>query len=828
MHIAVGFALFGFFASSVSAAYVQHQTCGNEAADSLSLPVDSLRLRLSSEAQDTQQLTWRLRLMVRNEEECSSLVRNATASMAIETAFYAEHKKVEPVLTCDALPRVTLGNTHGLEIVLQDNVQRFYPLATFHAEIRLGFAYNDTLFCAQANVTPSLRDTTSLLLRWIPMSIFLVVLIVGILRSYFDKPIRLPDDLDEDGEDSPGRPVLPHVGDCLHYLQFIFLTGALSLGYPGFYQPVVSHLNWFSLLLTGPITIGPVYPRVADGIYEVNGTYGGTYGLELMHQIIGAPHTMITWLNMAVSIVIIAAIVGLLTAVQVLLSRSRDEDLETVSQGPATPFMRFRLNHVLRVILSYFTLPLIALSFYQFDNAAWQPAYHTSLAALLLVCVMAAFAWLMYQVPMRSLGMLVFDSKRYQRMSTLLAKDRYNALFVMILFVLSFTRGAAIGGLQISPASQLAILGASEIILLICISGFQAYSARSVGTISAVLRLLTVGLMMAFHPGLGASLGAKSLVGYAILAIHTIMLLCGFLAPAIYNACLLSIGNRAAPKPDVYRLRALRRRGATSSTDVLRLSNAPNSPRLSSNHGSSPHLSRSSHGFSPDLRQEEYLHRPNHFFRAPRPISEIGIRSDGFRSQKLRSSTSTNTVSSTSSSGRSDSRVESPKEKPTIRLGPIAEPHYQEAPTSRTSESSSAGSAASANTRMMSNLSGEVSQERPLGPRWHDYSFREADLYYMAGQEGQVPADEELMKGEPANQEKKWRKIRKVSSGLWSRVVSVGSAPAPEERGFSVVRPNRPPPGAIIPGQTSQIPSPGLHMPSQTLNAPCQTSEQKQ
>jgi len=53
-----------------------------------------------------------------------------------------------------------------------------------------------------------------------------------------------------------------------------------------------------SLFLAGPVIHGKIYSGVADGIYSINGTYGGTTGLEHMHQIVGAPSTIDTWVNM--------------------------------------------------------------------------------------------------------------------------------------------------------------------------------------------------------------------------------------------------------------------------------------------------------------------------------------------------------------------------------------------------------------------------------------------------------------------------------------------------------------------------------------------------
>jgi hypothetical protein len=547
-------ALFGFLGASASAAYVQYQPCDGDDLDSSTLTIDYLRTNLTNFGDESQRLSWGIGLLVPSVEECSKLAENVSVTFSTSTLFGSSKHDPEPKVTCKELSRPIYGNSHELMADFDRVSEQFYALATFHSEIQVHFAYNDTSVCTQANVTPALSHMTDSVFRWLPISIFLFVLLIGVLRSYFDKPIRLPDE-EGDEDATRNRPILPNVGDCLNYLQFIFLTGALSLSYPGFYRPAVSNLNWFSLLLPGPVTKGFVYPSINDGIYEINGTYGGTYGLELMHQIVGAPRTMESWLNMAIAIVIISVVVSLvLEGVEFF---SPKMDIETTSQDSSMSHMRLRFNRLLRAVLSYFTLPLISLSFYQFDNAAWLPGYHTALATLLLLVIVASFIWLMRQIPIRSLGMLVFDAKRYQSIPSLSTQDRSSNLFIMILFVVSIVRGIAIGGLQISGPAQLAVLGSIEVILLVSISGFQAYPVRSVGTISAVLRLVSVGLMMAFLPSLGASLQAKSLIGYVLLAIHAVMLLCGFLLPAAYSLCVLAARSQASPEAEVSSLHVL-------------------------------------------------------------------------------------------------------------------------------------------------------------------------------------------------------------------------------------------------------------------------------
>lgn len=86
----------------------------------------------------------------------------------------------------------------------------------------------------------------------------------------------------------------------------------------------------------------------------------------------------------------------------------------------------------------------------------------------------------------------------------------------------------------------------------------------------------------------------------------------------------------------------------------------------------------------------------------------------------------------------------------------------------------------------------------PLGPRWNDYSFREADLYYGAPRPTPVERASDEIPRPPAPKPS----FRSSSSGLWAKVTGHSGAteqgfqvirPRPaSERGFVVVRPNRP------------------------------------
>ncbi|KAK6953486.1 hypothetical protein Daesc_005791 [Daldinia eschscholtzii] len=569
--------------------------------------------------------------------------------------------------------------------------------------------------CLQANITPEISPALRGALRYAPLSILFFVLLVGIARSVQDS-LKSPE--------ASLRAVLPGFADCLQYLQFIFLTGSLSLFYPGFYQPVVSRLGWISLFADDLVPSEYSYHGINDGIYEVNGTYGGTFGLELMTQTIGAPTTMNTWVNMVVLIVVIAAFSALCLEIFRLLTRS-----DGLGAGLLQTF-----NRTLHVVLSYFMLPLIALSCYQLDNAAHLPYWHTLYASLFIVSIFVAFVWLFFQIPTRSLGILIFNGrKRYHQISSSDGLTQQHKSFVIILFVLVFIRGITIGGLQISGQTQLAVLGACELVLLACIIQFQAYSLFSIETVSAVVRLGTLLCMVAFVPGV-ASDNARSAVGYLVLFTHA------------YDSA-----------PSIYTLRQLRRREAIriNLPDRPECSPSPdnNTYRESSVYYESAYHSdggTGSHHDSASISSRSYYRPPRHSRLSPQHSMDL-IREHG-QSQSARSK---------------DQYMD-----------------FHPANNSRSSyDPSSSGSSESGTS---SPVAPSDTDTKSLHPRWGDYSFRESDLYY--GMPAATGAGKIALGAPEAATSASSRRSFSVQE-LWAGM-SRGSSTT--ERGFSVVRPPRP------------------------------------
>ncbi|KAI0467395.1 hypothetical protein F4859DRAFT_494293 [Xylaria cf. heliscus] len=753
-------ATLALFASPTLAAYVQWQYCNGYNGNTEFVP-EGLRAYLQLRDSRTQVA---LDLIGRTPRHgCDSLSSDLNATIDITLLGGSITSSVAADTTCSALSRPHGDNESAiLKAALSTDTDILYPVSTFHLDIHLSRGkLTDEVGCVSADITPEFTPMVKMTLQLLPAITLLAVLLAGCVRTLVDKP-------DITTEEHPGpqqlgrQSILPGASDCLYHLQFVFLTGALSLRYPGFYQPVVSHLNWFSLLSSSnALTNGVTYPSVNDGIYEINGTYGGTYGLELMTQIVGAPMTMDLWVNMVILIAFISIGLVLLLEVTWFLNRNQQahHQLEEQEQQPRTGFRRL-ISQVLSLVLSYFLLPLVTLSAYQIDHAGIFPAYHTSLAVGLIVTIVLGFLWLLQQIPVRNLGVLILDrSKAYQPVP---GASRRDDSFVLSFFVLTFIRALAIGGLQIAPIAQITVLILSEIVCIVCIVAFHPDSILSTGTICAASRLATLLFMIAFLPGV-AGLSVKSVIGYILLFQQAIVLLLVILLPNIYRLIQLCLSARRGETPPVYDAYELSRRQRRDTADyeqsIDRISysndteGAFNTASISISSGDVPR------GLEADTLSVSSSSR---YYRPPRSSSRNTFR-PGVGLMSAVSTRSSRPYSLSDASGE-------------VSRGSTTTPELDLAALSSSSRSTSPDLSDATSTTV----------EMPLGPRWGDYSFREVDLAY--GRSPQQSPDRVPTVPETRPQK------RQVSSSrsLFSAFPAVLGRSGPKKKGFEVVRGRNP------------------------------------
>lgn len=445
---------------------------------------------------------------------------------------------------------------------LSQSLDNLYPLSTFQLGLHL-YTTNQTAeaACFSALITPEIPRSARNALFYGPLAGLITVLIMTYCRKLFDDNNTLESD---SGNRSTGKnpPAVNGISDYLQHLQFVFLTACLSLSYPGFFQPAVRSLNWFSLFSSSNAFLGGYsYAGISDGIFETNGSYGGTYGMEHMIQNLGAPMTMEIWINMVILILIVLAAVAILVLVHRFIyrrvhpSESEDQASNTVQQF---------ITDTLRMVLSYFIQPIIAVSAYQLDHIGMLPTYLVSMAVLLIVLIFAAYVWLFRQTSAERLAALVMEVPGVDRGTQRYRRDL--RAFVLVHFTLTFLRGIVIGAVQISGAAQVGILMFCEVFFIGSVWKFVPSLLRSTITFCAAGRFVALSLMIAFLVP-SASISTKSLVAYIILALELFILVVIIFIPQIYKFVKFWLLHVTSSKPQVSYFHGMR--GDLANANVL-------------------------------------------------------------------------------------------------------------------------------------------------------------------------------------------------------------------------------------------------------------------
>lgn len=266
-------------------------------------------------------------------------------------------------------------------------------------------------------------------------------------------------------------------------------------------------INSFSQAFgSGHLTKATAYPGIRDGLYEVNGTYGGCPGFEVMAQMIGSAMTFDAWLLMVLLTICIATGLAIFMLVLEVVQPRNILGLPMLqsAEGMSLPTRAARTgNIVLRLVLSYVTMPLVALSSYQFYHRAYLGAGHFTFAIIVLSIILLALVWLAIRHSPASLGALVLENGyRYHRVrghnTPTEALSYHDHAFIMVLLVLNLIRGPTIGGLQGWGVVQLALLAACEVVMLLAVRLFGPYPFLSSGFAVIPLRLALLACFVPF------------------------------------------------------------------------------------------------------------------------------------------------------------------------------------------------------------------------------------------------------------------------------------------------------------------------------------------
>ncbi|KAF2755340.1 hypothetical protein EJ05DRAFT_478359 [Pseudovirgaria hyperparasitica] len=432
-----------------------------------------------------------------------------------------------------------------------------YAFATLAGTISIQAAGSgDTVACVSANVTPDLGNTIASVLTYLPAAILILVAIATVSAAIFSpwgtsNIFRWTSNYGRD-EDLL-RLVTPGFGDCLQYIQFIVLSGSLSLNYPGFYQPVVSQAAWSMLAFNNSfVSHGDGYQSLEDGMYNVN----GTHGLTRLRQYVGQTRDDDLWAGFAVYLLGISLAVVILSQLGFLLrwgaravSRVQDGDLRSMN-------VPFTFGNLIRISFNYFLLPIVALSLYQLVIAPDSKAAVVATATIMLIAIFGAAVWIFRLIFTTRPRAHLFDDLP----TLLLYGPLYNtysddaAPFAFIPVLLTLIRGVTIGAVQPSGIAQLVVLAICEVILMLTLHAFRPFQAptsmNAYHTFFAVVRLVAVLLSVSFVPSLEVSEAIKGWIGYVVLLLHAIVLIFGFFLNALQTiievvARLLGAGGEA-------------------------------------------------------------------------------------------------------------------------------------------------------------------------------------------------------------------------------------------------------------------------------------------
>lgn len=430
---------------------------------------------------------------------------------------------------------------YGLPYVsLSNDMESTYAFGSLSATFLViyGDSRGTNIGCVSATITPDIGNL-AWMIKFLPLVVLLLVgaatVFAGIFSPWGSADLfhwtsnygRDPDLL---------RLVTPGFGDCLQYIQFVALTGALTLSYPGFYQPIVSQASWSALMFNQSfVARAPGYDSLQDGIYVLN----GNYGLQRFAQLVGMGEVEDIWAGMMIYLlVIIASMVVLVQSgflaqwIYRAVKKVPEEDLRNKN-------IPFTLGNMVRIVLNYFLFPIVALSTFQLVVASQSPAFTVGLAVVTLILIVGFAAWLLYLIVTTKPRAFLFDDLY----TVLLYGPLYNTYsdestaFALVPVVLSVVRGIAVGAVQPAGVAQVVLLAICEIVQILTLHGFRPFhsptSMNAYHTLFSALRLITVLMMVAFIPSLAVTEGPKGWIGYVILSIHGCVLLLVFFLNAI-------------------------------------------------------------------------------------------------------------------------------------------------------------------------------------------------------------------------------------------------------------------------------------------------------
>lgn len=439
----------------------------------------------------------------------------------------------------NGLDNLYLRDLPNFRIVQPLNASYAFSSLSSSFKIISGDARESSIGCIQVEITPGLGRRVSAVLRFVPLGILILVgfgtVVAAILNPWNGTTDIFRWSSNYGMDQDMLRLVTPGFGDCLQYLQFAVLAGALTLNYPGFFQPALSQVAWSVLLFNSSVVSRNSHTRLIDNVYAPN----GTYGFENLSQLVGLGGVNDVWpIATIVSVGILGGACFCIEAsswlrwAKMRISKQQEEDL----RSKKLPFIG---GMAVRIVFNYCLHPLVAFSAFQLIVAKNSPIVCSIIAALLLVGIVACSGFCLHRVKAAKPRHALFD----QLETLLLLGPLYNtyeeksALYAIVQMTVNIARGIAFGAAQHSGIAQLVLLAVCEVVLILTLVASRPYSPRTsmnlYNTFFASIRLLTILFSVAFVPSMAVDDSTKGWIGYVVLFMHGIVLVFGFFLNAV-------------------------------------------------------------------------------------------------------------------------------------------------------------------------------------------------------------------------------------------------------------------------------------------------------
>lgn len=515
-----GVALWALLVTASHAAYVQSRDCSTDTADFRLIP-EGLRASVNA-SRDTFDTDFHVVANYANGTECNSTAPLDVVPVFMVIDYNGAHQYPGRISNTSCAKYGPSEARLRLEITSTFNRSTF--LDAFEITLDLMTHDGTPLLCVEADLTPEIRPWTRLVSFWLPVLAFSAASLVASWPLQQNEHHAMFPDVQDRNNYRMAR-----ASEMLAYIQFIYFSGALSLRYPGFLQPLIGFSSWSTLMLpAGPVSNQSRYVGVKDGIYETNGTLTGAPGFVILSQITSSPGMSKNWFNTIVFALIVLLFFFVSVHVRELLREKSCSNSTTTGQKPLSRFKE-RSWTVSRLFISLFLLPLSAWSTYQLSNGR-MALQNSAVAILALVLLLSSFWWTWTQADSSAdIGIFVIQGET--RVRSEVSKEHTRKYHALNIFCLMLFRGIIIGGLQAHTRTQFGILLGLELLHLICTAYWSGIS--SLLSLSGVLygsRLILFSLHTAFLPGL-TDLPSKILLGYIILSWHLAVLIGIFLIP---------------------------------------------------------------------------------------------------------------------------------------------------------------------------------------------------------------------------------------------------------------------------------------------------------